>query len=90
MSNYLEGKPKLGKDGKRIKTFCLDTNVFIHRPDALMSFRDNEIVIPLWVLEELDKLKSGTEERARNARQAIRLIDTMGKRGRLSEGGFNR
>ena len=75
-------------DGKRVKTFVLDTNVFIHRPDALMSFRDNEIVIPLWVLEELDKLKSGTEERARNARQAIRLIDTMGKRGRLSEGVF--
>ena len=89
MSNNLEVRPG-PKDKKKVKVFVLDTNVFIHRPDALMSFRDNEIVIPLWVLEELDKLKSGTEERARNARQAIRLIDTMGKRGRLSEGGFNR
>jgi PhoH-like ATPase len=68
------------------KTFVIDTNVFIHRPDALLSFRDNNIVIPLWVLEELDKLKSGHEERARNARQAIRLIDTLGRRGKLSEG----
>ena len=80
------GKPRLGADGKRVKTFVLDTNVFIHRPGALMSFRDNDIVIPLWVLEELDKLKSGTEERARNARHAIRLIDQIGKKGKLSEG----
>ena len=84
MSNHLEAKPT--KDKKQAKVFVLDTNVFIHRPDALLSFRDSEIVIPLWVLEELDKLKSGTEERARNARQAIRLIDSFSKRGRLSEG----
>ncbi len=76
-----DGTPK-----KDFKSFVLDTNVFIHRPDALLSFKDNEIIIPLWVLEELDKLKSGGEERARNARQAIRQIDTLGKKGRLSEG----
>jgi len=83
MSNNL---PIQGRDKKQIKVFVLDTNVFIHRPDALLSFRDSEIVIPLWVLEELDKLKTGTEERARNARQAIRLIDSFSKRGRLNEG----
>ncbi|NNM55022.1 MAG: PhoH family protein [Spirochaetales bacterium] len=76
-----DGSPK-----KEFKSFVLDTNVFIHRPDALLSFKDNEIIIPLWVLEELDKLKSGGEERARNARQAIRQIDNLGKKGRLSEG----
>lgn len=86
MSNNLEAKPMGPKDKKQRKVFVLDTNVFIHRPDALLSFRDSEIVIPLWVLEELDKLKSGTEERARNARQAIRLIDSFSKRGRLNEG----
>src|SRR6516225_10865949 len=83
MSNQL---PLHERTPKQKKVFVLDTNVFIHRPDALLSFRDSEIVIPLWVLEELDKLKSGTEERARNARQAIRLIDSFSKRGRLSEG----
>jgi PhoH-like ATPase len=83
MSNQL---PLHERTPKQKKVFVLDTNVFIHRPDALLSFRESEIVIPLWVLEELDKLKSGTEERARNARQAIRLIDSFSKRGRLSEG----
>ena len=86
MSNNLEAKPAGPKDKKQAKVFVLDTNVFIHRPDALLSFRDSEIVIPLWVLEELDKLKSGTEERARNARHAIRLIDSFSKRGKLNEG----
>ncbi len=84
MSNQLT--PAGDRASKQKKVFVLDTNVFIHRPDAMLSFRDSEIVIPLWVLEELDKLKSGTEERARNARQAIRLIDSFSKRGRLSEG----
>ena len=45
------------KNDNRIKTFVIDTNVFIHKPDAILSFRDNEVVVPLWVLEELDKLK---------------------------------
>jgi predicted ribonuclease YlaK len=52
-----------------VKTFVIDTNVFIHRPDAILSFRDNEIVVPLWVLEELDNLKKSREERGRNARE---------------------
>ncbi len=71
---------------EKLKTFVIDTNVFIHRPDALYSFRDSEIVIPVWVLEELDRLKNGPEERARNARSAIRIIDNLAKRGSLSQG----
>ena len=51
------------------KVFVLDTNVLIHRPDAMLSFRDNEVVIPLWVLEELDKLKTYRDERGRNGRR---------------------
>ncbi|MCX7786182.1 MAG: PhoH family protein [Spirochaetes bacterium] len=69
-----------------IKTFVIDTNVFIHRPDAILSFRDNEIVIPLWVLEELDHLKSYSDERGRNARRAIRLLDEISRKGKLYEG----
>lgn len=71
---------------ERPKTFVIDTNVFIHRPDAIFSFRDSEIVIPVWVLEELDRLKNGPEERARNARSAIRIIDGIARKGSLSEG----
>jgi PhoH-like ATPase len=69
-----------------VKTFVIDTNVFIHRPDALLSFRDNEVVIPLWVLEELDRLKSSRDERGRNARQAVRLLDEVSRHGNLQEG----
>ncbi len=68
------------------KTFVIDTNVFIHRPDAILSFKNNEVVVPLWVLEELDKLKSGSDERGRNARHAIRFLDRISKHGNLSEG----
>lgn len=73
-------------DGKPMKTFVIDTNVFIHRPDAILSFRDNEVVVPLWVLEELDHLKTFSDERGRNARHAIRFMDQVGRHGNLSEG----
>jgi PhoH-like ATPase len=69
-----------------LKTFVIDTNVLIHKPDAILSFRDNEVVIPLWVLEELDDLKSVGGEKGRNARSAIRFLDEMGKKGSLNDG----
>lgn len=77
-----------GQDGggAPLKTFVIDTNVFIHKPDCILSFRDNEVVVPLWVLEELDKLKTYSDERGRNARQAIRFLDDQSRKGSLSEG----
>jgi len=69
-----------------VKTFVIDTNVFIHRPNAILSFKDNEVVVPLWVLEELDKLKSSSDERGRNARHAIRFLDELAHHGDLSQG----
>jgi PhoH-like ATPase len=69
-----------------MKTFVIDTNVFIHKPDCILSFRDNEVVVPLWVLEELDKLKTFSDEKGRNARQAIRFLDEVGKHGDLNKG----
>jgi len=75
-----------GDLSKQPKVFVLDTNIFIHRPDAMMSFRDTEIVIPLWVLEELDKLKTFPDERGRNARRAIRLLDEVSAKGNLADG----
>ncbi|MBN1525270.1 MAG: PhoH family protein [Spirochaetales bacterium] len=69
-----------------MKSFVIDTNVFIHKPDCIDSFRDNEVIIPLMVLEELDKLKSYHDERGRNARQAIRLIAELAKHGNLQQG----
>ncbi|MCL2793300.1 MAG: PhoH family protein [Spirochaetaceae bacterium] len=68
------------------KLFIIDTNVFIHKSDALYSFKDADVVIPMPVLEELDKLKSSSDERGRSARQAIRILDSIGKHGDLSKG----
>ncbi len=68
------------------KTFVVDTNVLIHRPDAILSFRDNDVVVPLWVLEELDRLKTHSDERGRNARHAIRFLDERGRLGNVQEG----
>ncbi len=59
------------------KTFVLDTNVFLHDPNALMRFENSDVIIPLTVLEELDKLKHFTDELGKNARHLIRLIDEL-------------
>ncbi|MFA7566189.1 MAG: PhoH family protein [Alkalispirochaeta sp.] len=84
MSRHENGDKPRQKVGD--KTFVIDTNVLIHRPDAILSFRHSNIVIPMWVLEELDRLKTFSDERGRNARRAIRFLDSAGQRGNLAEG----
>ena len=69
-----------------VKTFVIDTNVLIHRPDAILSFKDSEVVIPIWVLEELDKLKGEHEGRGRSARAAIRFLNEVSRHGNLQQG----
>ena len=69
-----------------IKTFVLDTNVLLHNADALTSFADNEVVITLDVLEELDKFKTQGNDLGRNARRAIRMLDSLRARGHLGDG----
>lgn len=69
-----------------VKTFVLDTNVLLHNPKALFVFKDNDIVIPFPVLEELDRFKKGNDDVARNARESIRHLDKLRERGSLTEG----
>ncbi|HRY72486.1 MAG TPA: PhoH family protein [Spirochaetia bacterium] len=76
----------MSQSAQDIKSFVLDTNVLIHYPEAIMSFRDNEIVIPLEVLEELDKVKTYPDQRGKSAREAIRFLDSLTKKGNLHEG----
>ncbi len=73
------------KDKPR-KVFVLDTNVLIHKSDAILSFKQSDVVIPLWVLEELDKLKSFSDERGRSARHAVRFLDSVCSHGDISKG----
>jgi PhoH-like ATPase len=57
--------------------YALDTNVLIHDPNALLNFEEHHVTIPMTVLEELDKLKTGAHSVAAECRQAIRLIDRL-------------
>ncbi|MEJ2689686.1 MAG: PhoH family protein [Deltaproteobacteria bacterium] len=68
------------------KCFVLDTNVLLHNAESLHSFVDNAVVLPMSVIEELDKFKSRNDELGRNARQVIRDLDHLRELGRLSEG----
>jgi PhoH-like ATPase len=68
------------------KTFVLDTNVLLHSAQSIESFQDNDVVIPMAVIEELDKFKKHQDELGRNARQVIRRLDEFRERGRLCEG----
>jgi PhoH-like ATPase len=68
------------------KTFVLDTNVLLHDPAALTRFEDNNIVIPIEVVEEIDRFKRDPAEKGRNARQVSRLLDELRAKGNLADG----
>lgn len=56
------------------KLFVLDTNILMHDPAAIYHFHEHDIYLPMVVLEELDKHKSGISEVARNVRQTNRML----------------
>lgn len=68
------------------KIYVVDTNVLIQSPDAIESFEDNDVVIPLVVVEELDGLKKAEGEKGANARAAVRRLENYRNRGNLLEG----
>jgi PhoH-like ATPase len=68
------------------KTFVLDTNVLLHDPDALRRFEDNLVVVPIEVVEEIDRFKRDPSEKGRNARAVSRLLDELRDRGNLADG----
>ena len=60
------------------KIFVLDTNVILHDHDCINSFEEHDVVIPITVLEEIDKFKKGNEIINFNAREFSRKLDGMG------------
>ncbi len=68
------------------KTFVIDTNVLLHSHQALFSFKDNDVVIPLGVIEEFDRFKGFNDERGREARSASRELDALRNKGPLYKG----
>jgi PhoH-like ATPase len=59
------------------KTFVLDTNVILHDPTCISHFQDNNIVIPLVVIEEMDQFKRGNQVINLNAREFARTLDSL-------------
>ncbi|OGQ90157.1 MAG: phosphate starvation-inducible protein PhoH [Deltaproteobacteria bacterium RIFOXYA12_FULL_58_15] len=68
------------------KIFVLDTNVILHDPNSLFAFEDNEVVIPIYVIEEIDHFKKDLSELGRNAREAARILDGLRVDGSLTRG----
>ncbi len=68
------------------KIFVLDTNVIISDPKAIFNFDEHEIVIPLVVVEELDKFKKDMNQVGLAARSFARNIEALRKKGKLIEG----
>jgi len=62
---------------RRTKAYVIDTNVLIHDPSAIFNFEEHQVVIPMTVLEELDKLKLTKSGVSIECRQAIRNIDKI-------------
>ena len=68
------------------KNFILDTNVLLHDPRALFHFADNNVVVPIYVIEEIDQFKRDLSELGRNARQVARYLDQLRAKGKISDG----
>ena len=68
------------------KYFVLDTNVLLHNSQAISCFADNTVVLPMTVIEELDKFKKNNDELGRNARGVIRDLDRLRSQGSLGKG----
>ena len=68
------------------KNYILDTNVLLHDPDSLLSFEENDVLLPIEVIEEIDRFKRESTELGQNARTVSRMLDGLRIAGRLSEG----
>jgi PhoH-like ATPase len=69
-----------------VKNYILDTNVLLHDPNSLLSFEENNVLIPIEVIEEIDRFKRESSELGQNARSVSRTLDKLREKGRLSEG----
>ena len=68
------------------KTYLLDTNVLLTSADSIFSYKNNDIIIPLKVIEEIDKHKKRQDGVGANARITIRILDKLREDGNLYEG----
>ncbi len=70
---------------KQKKIFVLDTSVILYNHNSLNSFEDNDVAIPISVLEELDNFKKGNETKNFEAREFIRILDKLSEHSVLQD-----
>ena len=68
------------------KNYILDTNVLLHDPNAINKFEEHTVIIPIRVIEEIDRFKRDLSELGRSARTVSRMLDELRRRGKLSDG----
>ncbi len=69
-----------------MKNYVLDTNVILHDPNSLLNFKNNCVLIPIEVIEEIDRFKRESSELGQNARTFSRTLDALRKNGHLNDG----
>ncbi len=69
-----------------VKNYILDTNVLLHDPNSLLNFQENNVLIPIEVIEEMDRFKRESTELGQNARTFSRTLDALRAQGHLSDG----
>jgi PhoH-like ATPase len=69
-----------------VKNYILDTNVLLHDPNSLLNFQENSVLIPIEVIEEIDRFKRESSDLGQNARTVSRKLDAFRGAGSLSEG----
>jgi PhoH-like ATPase len=77
--------PRPSEVGER-RTYVLDTNVLLYDPHALFVFDEHDILLPMTVIEEIDRFKRDLNETGRNARTISRILDELRARGSLRDG----
>lgn len=70
---------------KKKKIFVLDTSVLLHDYESIVNFENNDIAVPITVLEELDKFKVGNDSKNFSAREVIRFIDKISTENSLRD-----
>jgi PhoH-like ATPase len=75
----------MAKASKEGKVFVLDTSVILYSHDSIMNFAEHDVAIPITVLEELDNFKKGNDTKNFEAREFIRLIDTLSENYMLQD-----
>jgi PhoH-like ATPase len=63
------------------KNYVLDANVLLHDPFAVFKFEDNNVIVPIYAIEEIDQFKRESTERGRNARTIARVLDEIRSKG---------